>query len=255
MLAKDAKEAVNGADIVLKVRRPAQDELSGLQAGRARHRDHGSLWPACRPPGDGRCENRRLRDGIDAAHHPRAGHGRPVLAGQSRRLPCGHRRHGGIRARDADDDDRGGHGARGSSLRHGSGRRRPAGDRDGAPPRRRRDRDRRAAGRQGAGRIARRQVHRRRGRGVQAGRDRWRLREGDVGGVSGQAGRTRRLPHRQAGHRHHDGAHSRAAGSEARNARDGRGDEAGLGGRRPRGRARRQCRGRASPARRSTTRA
>ena len=33
MLAKDANEAVNGADIVLKVRRPAQDELSGLQPG------------------------------------------------------------------------------------------------------------------------------------------------------------------------------------------------------------------------------
>ena len=59
--------------------------------------------------------------------------------------------------------------------------------------------------------IARRQVHRRRGRGVQAGRDRRRLRQGDVGGVPGQAGRTRRLPHRQAGHRHHDGADSRAA--------------------------------------------
>ena len=143
----------------------------------------------------------------------------------------------------------------GSSLRHGRGRRRPAGDRDGAPPRRRRDRDRRAAGRQGAGRIARRQVHRRRGRGVQAGRDRRRLRQGDVDGVPGQAGRTRRLPHRQAGHRHHDGADSRAAGSEARNARDGRGDEAGLGDRRPRRRTRRQCRGGASPARRSTTRA
>ncbi len=34
---------------------------------------------------------------------------------------------------------------------------------------------------------------------------------------------------------------------------DGRGDEAGLGDRRPRRRARRQCRARASPARRSTT--
>ena len=33
MLAKDANEAVNDADIVLKVRRPAQDELSGLQPG------------------------------------------------------------------------------------------------------------------------------------------------------------------------------------------------------------------------------
>ena len=90
-------------------------------------------------------EGRRLRDGIDAAHHPRAGHGRAVLAGQSRRLPRRHRRRRGIRPRHADDDDRGRHGARGARLRHGRGRRRPAGDRDGAPPRRRRDRDRRAA--------------------------------------------------------------------------------------------------------------
>ena len=56
-----------------------------------------------------------------------------------------------------------------------------------------------------------------------------------------QAGGARRLAHRQAGHRHHHGAHPGPAGAEARHPRDGRGHEAGLGDRRPRGRAGRQC--------------
>ena len=63
--------------------------------------------------------------------------------------------------------------------------------------------------------IARRQVRRRRGRGVQAGRDRRRLRQGDVGGVPGQAGGARRRAHRQAGHRHHHGADPGPPGAEA----------------------------------------
>ena len=99
--------------------------------------------------------------------------------------------------------------------------------------------------------IARRQVRRRRGRGVQAGRDRGRLRQGDVGRVPGQAGRAGRRAHRQAGHRHHHGADPRPAGAEAGHAGDGRIDEARLGARRPRGRARRQRRAGASPARSS----
>ena len=49
-------------------------------------------------------------------------------------------------------------------------------------------RHRRAAGRQGAGRVAGRQVHRGRGRGVQAGRDRRRLRQARCGGLQGRAG-------------------------------------------------------------------
>ena len=154
----------------------------------------------------------------------------------------------------ADDDDRGRHGAGRPHLRHGRRRGRAPGDRHGAPPGRHRHRDRRAPGRQGAGRVARRQVRRRRGRGVPAGRDRRRLRQGDVQGVSGQAGRTRLLAHRQAGHRHHDGADPRPPGAEAGLPRHGRVDEAGVGHRRPRGRARRQLRSAPSRARsRSTT--
>ena len=167
-----AADAVNDADIVLKVRRPPAAELARLQEGRARHRHHGSLRQRGRAQGDGRCRRHRLRHGAHAAHHPRAGDGRAVEPGQPRRLPGGDRCRRRIRPRAADDDDGGRHGAGGAGLRHGRRRRRPAGDRDRAPARRHRHRDRRAAGRQGAGGEPRRQVHRGRGRGVQAGRDR-----------------------------------------------------------------------------------
>ena len=97
-----------------------------------------------------------------------------------------------VRAGAADDDDRGRHRARGARVRHGRRRRRPAGHRHGAPARRHRHRDRRAPCGQGAGGLARRQVHRGRGRGVQAGRDRGRLRQGDVGRIQEEAGGARR---------------------------------------------------------------
>ena len=67
-----------------------------------------------------------------------------------------------------------------------------------------------------------------------------RLRQGDVGGVPGQAGRSRRLPHRQAGHRHHHGPDPGPPGAEARHPGHGRIHEARLGHRRSGGRARRQ---------------
>ena len=38
-------DAVNGADVVLKVRRPQASELSHLQERRDRHRHHGPLRP------------------------------------------------------------------------------------------------------------------------------------------------------------------------------------------------------------------
>ena len=64
-------------------------------------------------------------------------------------------------------------------------------------------------------REPRRQVHRGRGRGVQAGRDRRRLRQGNVEGVPGQAGRAGRRAHQEAGHRHHHGADPGPAGAAA----------------------------------------
>ena len=86
-------------------------------------------------------------------------------------------------------------------LHHGRGRGGPAGDRHGAAAGLDRDGDRRAAGDQGAGPVARRQVRRRRGRGVQGGRDRGRLRQGDERGVSRQAGGAGGRAHQDAGHR------------------------------------------------------
>ena len=136
--------------------------------------------------------------------------------GQSRRLPRRHRRRRRIWPRPADDDDAGRHRSGRQALRHGRRRRRPAGDRDRAAPRRDRHRHRRAPGDQGAGRVARREIRRRRGRGVQAGRDRRRLRQGNVGRLQGQAGGAHRLAHRQAGHRHHDRADPRPPGAAAR---------------------------------------
>ena len=85
-------------------------------------------------------------------------------------------------------------------------------------------------------------VHRRRGRGVQAGRNRRRLRQGNVEGVSGKAGRARRRARQEAGHRHHHGADSGPSGAAPDLGRDGAIDAAWLGHRRPRGRAWRQRR-------------
>ncbi len=57
-----------------------------------------------------------------------------------------------------------------------------------------------------------RQVPGRRGRGVQERPDRRRLRQGDVDGIPGQAGRAGLRAHRQAGHRHHHGPDPRPPG-------------------------------------------
>ena len=73
-------DAVKDADIVIKVKRPEASELSQLQARRAGHRHHGPLRQRGRAEDDGRCRRLRLRDGIDAAHHPRPGDGRAVVA-------------------------------------------------------------------------------------------------------------------------------------------------------------------------------
>ena len=75
--------------------------------------------------------------------------------------------------------------------------------------------------------------------------DRRRLRQGNVEGVPGQAGRAGRRAHQEAGHRHHHGADPGPAGAAADLQGDGGLDAAGLGDRRSRGRARRQCRRRA----------
>ena len=105
------------------------------------------------------------------------------------------------------------------SLHHGRRRRGAAGDRDGAAPRRHRHRDRRAPGHQGAGRIARREILAVENEEFQQAQT--------AGGYAKemspeyQAAQAELVAsaYRQAGHRHHHGAHPRptgAAGSSRR---------------------------------------
>ena len=159
------------ADIVLKVRRPTDAEARALQARRAG--DRASWTPTATRPRSPRWPKAgvvALRDGVDAAHHPRAVDGRAVEPGQPRRLPRRDRRRRRVRPGLPMMMTAAGTVPAAQSVHHGRRRRRPAGDRDRAPARRHRHRDRRAARDQGAGGKPRRQVHRRRGRGVQAGR-------------------------------------------------------------------------------------
>ena len=209
VIAESAAAAAAGADVLLRVRRPSAADVAGVKPGAAviaimdpyEHID--ALQSLA---GGGR---QRLRDGADPAYHTGAVDGRPVEPGEPRGLPRRHRRGGGLRPRHPDDDDGRRIGSAGAHFHHGRRRRRPAGDRDGSAHRRRRHRDRRPARDEGAGALARRQIHRRRGRGIRRRRDRGRLCEADVAGISGETGRAHRLAHRQAGYRRNDGAHSR----------------------------------------------
>ena len=181
-----------------------------------------------------------VRARTDPAHHPRAVDGHPELAGQPRGLQGGPGGGQPVRPHLPADDDAGRHARPLARLHHGRGRGGPAGDRHGAPAGLDRDGDRRAAGHQGAGAVARRQVRRRRGRGVQGGRDRGRLRQGDERGVSRQAGRPGGRAHQDAGHRHHHRADPRPQGAGAGERGHGQDHEARLGDRRHGGRAGRQ---------------
>ena len=244
-----AKEAVKDADIVLKVRRPGR--------GRARGYKPGALVIGIMDPYGQDAALKALADAEVSAFAmelmPRITRAQvmDVLSspGEPRRLPRGDRRRRRVRPRHADDDDRRRHRAGRPRLRHGRRRRRPSGHRHRPPPRRGGDRDRRAPGRQGAGREPRRQVRRGRGRGVQAGRDGRRLRQGNVAEYQAKQAALVADAHRQAGHRHHDGADPGPPRAEARLAGHGRIDEAGLGHHRSRGRARRQLRSSPEPAR------
>ena len=231
------------ADLVLKVRRPTEAELKGYKQGAVviatmdPYGNDAAVAALARGRGDG------LRHGVHAAHHAGAGRWtccprQANLAGYQavidaaaeydRALPMMMTAAGTVPAAKV--------------FVMGVGRRRLAGDRHRAAAWRRRYRDRCASRRQGAGRLARREIRGGRGRGVQGGRDRRRLRQGNVEGIPGEAGGAGRRAHRQAGHRHHHGAHPRPSGAEAGVGGDGCLDEAGLGDRRPGGGARRQCR-------------
>ena len=86
-----------------------------VQARCAGDRDHGSLRQRGGAEDDRGFRRLGIRDGIDAAHHARAGHGRAVQPGQPRRLPRGDRGGRSLWPRLPDDDDDRG--------RHDSGRR------------------------------------------------------------------------------------------------------------------------------------
>ena len=246
-IAGSASDALRDADLVLRVRRP--ENLEGYRRGAA--------VVALMDPYDSPDALRRMAEaGVSAFALeliPRITRAQSMDVLSSQANLAGYRavieaaEHFGRAT--ADDDDGGRHRAGGAHLRHGRRRRRPAGDRHGAPPRRHRQRHRCPPRRQGAGRLARRQVHRGGGRGVQGGGDRGRLRQGNVAGIPGEAGGARRRAHRQAGHRHHDGADPRPPGAEARHRRHGRLHAGRLGDRRSGGGARRQCRGRGAPTR------
>ena len=161
--AKISPDALNGADIILKVRRPQAAELSRYKRGAI---VIGIIDPYGHDDAlrDDRCRSHIVRHGAPAAHHPRASDGRSLEPGQSRRLPRRDRRRRRVWPRAADDDDCGRHGAGHQGLCHGRRRRRPAGDRDRAAARRGGHRDRRAAGGERAGGKPRRQIRRGRGR-------------------------------------------------------------------------------------------
>ncbi len=214
-IAPTAAEALRDADILLKVRRPTPDEIAALKPGAIVVAMLDPFDDRAGAPGAGGWQRFAFHHGVHAAHHARAVDGRAVEPGEPRRLQGRHRCRRHVPAGDADDDDGGRHGSGGQGFHHGRWRRRTAGDRHGAPARRAGDGHRRAPRHQGAGGLAGRQVRRRRGRGVQAGADGSRLRQADVGRVSEEAGRARRDPHQEPGHRHHHRAHPWPSGAAA----------------------------------------
>ena len=117
------------ADVVLKVRRPAADELNATRRARwsspswtpTAMRPRSSRW---RTPGV-------VAFAMELMPRITRAQSMDVLSSQanSRRLQGGDRCRGGIRPRLADDDDGGGHDAGGEGVHHGRRRRGPAGDR------------------------------------------------------------------------------------------------------------------------------
>ena len=228
------------ADVVLSVQPLAADASAGCSRGAATisflpvNQEH-SLVADLRDVGVD-----VVRDGAGAAHLARAVDGRAVLAGAGLRLPLRDRR-----GRDAApllpaQHDRGRH----RPARRGRGprcrRRRAAGDRDVQAARRGRQGLRRARrGRRGDP-VDGRQVHRPR-----AGHPRGcrRLRAGDDRGPGAAADGAAGAVHRRGRRADHHRRGARSHGAAAGHRRDGRADEAGLRGRRPGRRDRRQRRG------------
>ena len=152
-------EAWGLVDCVVKVQKPTVAEVGRLRSGQALV---GLLSPLIDPDlmADARGARRhRDQPRRDPAHAlARAVDGRPLVAGEHRRLQGRPRRRRGVRALLPAPDDGGRHGEAGERADPRDRRGRPPGDRHGPPPRRRREGVRRPPGDEGAGRVARRPV-------------------------------------------------------------------------------------------------
>ncbi len=93
-----------GADLVLKVRTPVEQEFALMKRG-ARAGRHARAVQQRRHRGHERGRPDGVRARSRAAHDARAEHGRAVVAGQHRRLQGGAAGRHGLRPPDADDDD------------------------------------------------------------------------------------------------------------------------------------------------------
>ena len=230
-----------GADVVLKVTPPTDEEVGRLKQGQILI---GFLEPLTNPDlakSLGQRGRHELRHGGDPPDHPRPVDGRALLAGEPRRLHVGADRRARVRQALPDDDHGGGDDPAGQGpgpRRRGRG---PAGDRDGQAARRRGHRLRRPLGRQGAGPVARRPLPR--GRGRQGRRGRGRLRAAAHRGGEREASAGARRGRQAPGRDHHDRADPRPARAAPDHRRGRQEHGARLGAHRPRRRDRRQRRG------------
>ena len=160
-------DALNGADIVLMVRRPDQATLSRIKKG-------AFVIAIMDPYGNDEALRAMADAGIDRLAMellPRITRAQAMDVLSSQANLAGYRAVIDAAAEFGralpDDDDRRRHRAAGPRLRHRRRRRRPAGDRHRPPARRHRLRHRRPARGQGADRVPRRHVRRCRRRGIQ----------------------------------------------------------------------------------------
>ena len=252
IVATDALYA--DADVVLRVAKPSEAEVGRLRAGQA---VVGFLAPLIDPEareGPGRSRG----DGDQPRCHPahpvaRPDDGRPVVAGQRRRVQGGAHRRQRLRALLPAAD----HGRRdrqaGQRPDPGHRRGRAPGDRHGQAPRRGREGLRRPTRDARAGRVARRPV--REAQDDHRCDRRRRLRpRADPRGTGRPAGRAQR-GHRRHGRGHHHGPGPGSQAARAGHGRRRRQDELRLGHRRH-GRVgpRRQLRAEPGRARRSKAR-
>ena len=204
-----------GSDVVLRVQKPSAEEAARLRSGQTRR---GPADAAARPRPDGDAGVRRgdrgqpRRDPAHAVAGP--DDGRPVLAGEHRRLQGRPHRREHVRALLPAADDRGRHRQARQRPDPGHRRRRAPGDRDGAAARRGRVRVRRPTRDGRAGPEPGREVREAQDRDRRHRRRRLRPRA-DRGGAGRPAGRPQR-GHRQPGRRHHHGPGPRAQAPAAR---------------------------------------